>query len=70
MYTERGRQWREVEQFTEENQEILQEGCKACVTHLTRVTNVMWTHQEHRQVCFLTNEHTRSSTDVTRTQGI
>ena len=53
MYTERGRQWREVEQLTEENQEILQEGCKACVTHLTRVTNVMWTHQEHRRVCLL-----------------
>jgi len=40
MYTERGKQWREVEQFTEEENQVvkLQEGCKASVTHLRDAT--------------------------------
>ena len=63
--------WREVEYFREENQEVLREGCKACVTHLTCVTNVMWTRQglthKHRCVCYA---HKVCSTDVTHTQCI
>jgi hypothetical protein len=62
MYTERGKQWREVEQFTEEENQVvkLQEGCKASVTHLRAATNMMWTQQqglthEHRSGCY---EHT------------
>ena len=73
MYTERvlNSVWREVEYFREENQEVLREGCKACVTHLTCVTNVMWTRQglthKHRCVCYA---HKVCSTDVTHTQCI
>jgi len=47
VYTERGEQQREVEEFTEEekNQEVkLHKGCKASVAHLTDVTNVIWEH--------------------------
>lgn len=66
MYTERVKQWREVKYFREENQEVLREGCKACVTHLTCV---MWTRQglthKHRCVCYAHRVvqmwHTRSA---------
>ena len=66
MYTEMGKQWRKVEQFTEEKSGELREGCKASVTHLTDATNVMWRQQqelahEHRSGCY---EHTCDASRV------